>query len=103
MRRTLSTTSVLPRPCAADRSDVLSQALDDEHAACPYLNFTASHDGIGMRRAEELLSEQEQAQIVDAVIRFGGRVSTRRSTDGGECVYQIDRDKDEKIVEAEYV
>ena len=46
---------------------------------CTYLNFTASHDGIGMRRAEELLSEQEQAQIVDAVIRFGGRVSTRRS------------------------
>ena len=70
---------------------------------CPYLNFTASHDGIGMRLAEELLSEQEQTQIVDAVIRFGGRVSTRRSTDGGECVYQIDRDKDEKMVEAEYV
>ena len=56
---------------------------------CTYLNFTASHDGIGMRPAEGLLSEQEQAQMVDAIIRFGGRVSTRQSADGGERVYEL--------------
>lgn len=56
---------------------------------CTYLNFTASHDGIGMRPAEGLLSEQEQAQMVDTISRFGGRISTRRSADGGERVYEL--------------
>lgn len=56
---------------------------------CTYLNFTASHDGIGMRPAEGLLSEQEQAQMIDTIGRFGGRISTRRSADGGERVYEL--------------
>jgi len=58
-------------------------------AGCTYLNFVASHDGIGMRPAEGLLSEQEQAQMVETIVRFGGRVSTRRSEDGGERVYEL--------------
>ena len=56
---------------------------------CTYLNFTASHDGIGMRPVEGLLSEEEQIQMVDTISRFGGRVSTRRSEDGGERVYEL--------------
>jgi len=42
-----------------------------------------------MRPAEGLLSEQEQAQMVETIVRFGGRVSTRRSEDGGERVYEL--------------
>ncbi|MCA9034239.1 MAG: sugar phosphorylase [Planctomycetaceae bacterium] len=56
---------------------------------CTYLNFTASHDGIGMRPVEGLLSEEEQQQMVDTICRFGGRVSTRRTADGGERVYEL--------------
>lgn len=56
---------------------------------CTYLNFTASHDGIGMRPAEGLLSEEEQSQLVDTIGRFGGRVSTRRTSDGGQKVYEL--------------
>ncbi|QEF98499.1 Sucrose phosphorylase [Stieleria maiorica] len=56
---------------------------------CTYLNFTASHDGIGMRPAEGLLSDEEQLQLVETVRRFGGRVSTRRTADGGERVYEL--------------
>ena len=40
---------------------------------CTYLNFTASHDGIGMRPAEGLLSDEEQLQLVETVRRFGGQ------------------------------
>ncbi|QDV24784.1 sugar phosphorylase [Aureliella helgolandensis] len=58
-------------------------------AGCTYLNFTASHDGIGMRPAEGLLSDEEQLQLVETVRRFGGRVSTRRTGDGGERVYEL--------------
>ncbi|MFY9253044.1 MAG: sugar phosphorylase [Fuerstiella sp.] len=56
---------------------------------CTYLNFTASHDGIGMRPAEGLLSDEEQLQLVDTVRHFGGRVSTRRTQDGGERIYEL--------------
>jgi sucrose phosphorylase len=56
---------------------------------CTYLNFTASHDGIGMRPAEGLLSDEEQTQMIDTIQRFGGRVTTRRTPDGGEKVYEL--------------
>ena len=56
---------------------------------CTYLNFTASHDGIGMRPAEGLLSDEEQFQMVETIHRFGGRISTRRATDGTEQVYEL--------------
>ncbi len=56
---------------------------------CTYLNFTASHDGIGMRPAEGLLSDEEQLQLVETVGRFGGKISTRRTEDGGQRVYEL--------------
>jgi sucrose phosphorylase len=56
---------------------------------CTYLNFTASHDGIGMRPAEGLLSDEEQFQMVETIHQFGGRISTRRGADGAEHVYEL--------------
>ena len=56
---------------------------------CTYLNFTASHDGIGMRPAEGLLSDEEQFQMVETIHRFGGRVSTRHGSNGAEHVYEL--------------
>ena len=48
-----------------------------------YFNFIASHDGIGLRPAEGLLSEQEINDLVAAMHKFGGMISWR-SSDGGE-------------------
>lgn len=56
---------------------------------CTYLNFTASHDGIGMRPVEGLLSDHEQFEFIQAMHRFGARVSTRRNSDGSEKVYEV--------------
>ncbi|WKE64839.1 sugar phosphorylase [Gallaecimonas kandeliae] len=47
-----------------------------------YLNFIASHDGIGLRPAEDLLDEQELGAFIGAIERAGGLVSYRRT--GGE-------------------
>lgn len=55
---------------------------------CTYLNFTASHDGIGMRPAEGLLSDEEQQQLVSTIQEFGGEVSTRKTADG-EKIYEL--------------
>lgn len=56
---------------------------------CTYLNFTASHDGIGMRPAEGLLSDEEQAQMVETIRSFGGQISSRKGADGTEKVYEL--------------
>ena len=56
---------------------------------CAYLNFTASHDGIGMRPAEGLLSTEDQGAMIDAVKASGGLVSMRALPDGGEAPYEV--------------
>lgn len=56
---------------------------------CTYLNFTASHDGIGMRPAEGLLSDEEQSQMVETIRGFGGQISSRKGSDGTEKVYEL--------------
>ncbi len=42
-----------------------------------YLNFIASHDGIGLRPAEGLLSEEEIETLIRTMESFGGKVSWR--------------------------
>ena len=56
---------------------------------CAYLNFTASHDGIGMRPAEGILPAEEQSRMIDTIKDIGGLVSMRALPDGGEAPYEI--------------
>lgn len=76
-----------------------------------YLNFIASHDGIGLRPVEGMLDESEIEQITSIMEAFGGRISWRnlnhqevrpyeinislfsalKGTFHGEDGYQIDR------------
>jgi sucrose phosphorylase len=56
---------------------------------CTYLNFTASHDGIGMRPAEGLLPDTEIAQMIETIQAQGGLVSMRALPDGGQSVYEV--------------
>jgi sucrose phosphorylase len=56
---------------------------------CAYLNFTASHDGIGMRPVEGILPQKEQDKVIDTVRANGGLVSMRALAEGGEAPYEI--------------
>ncbi|MFN0264927.1 alpha-amylase family glycosyl hydrolase [Tepidamorphus sp. 3E244] len=56
---------------------------------CAYLNFTASHDGIGMRPAEGILDETEVQRMIETMSRSGARVSMRALGGGKESVYEI--------------
>lgn len=53
-----------------------------------YLNFIASHDGIGLRPAEGLLNEGELNQMIDAFKSFGGEISMRRTPEGDLKPYE---------------
>ncbi|WP_100641527.1 sugar phosphorylase [Alteromonas facilis] len=54
-----------------------------------YFNFIASHDGIGLRPAEGLLTDMEIASLVQTMQNFGGRVSWRTSDLGQQKPYEI--------------
>ncbi|MGD1907890.1 MAG: alpha-amylase family glycosyl hydrolase [Leptolyngbyaceae cyanobacterium] len=56
---------------------------------CAYFNFTASHDGIGMRPAEGLLAAEEYSSLLDTMKHFGGEISMRSRADGSESPYEI--------------
>lgn len=57
-------------------------------AGCTYLNFTASHDGIGLRPAEGILSDEELRELTDCIQRFGGRLTQRQRPDGTLSPYE---------------
>jgi sucrose phosphorylase len=54
-----------------------------------YLNFIASHDGVGMRPTDGLLTEEEKQRLINTMESFGGKVSYRRTPDGRDQPYEI--------------
>ena len=54
-----------------------------------YFNFIASHDGIGLRPAEGLLSDVEIDTLVATMQHFGGHVSYRALENGDRKPYEI--------------
>ncbi|WP_347553131.1 sugar phosphorylase (plasmid) [Pseudalkalibacillus hwajinpoensis] len=75
-----------------------------------YFNFLASHDGIGMRPTEGLLSDNEKQELVDQVKANGGEVSYKSNPDGSQSVYELNinysealKNKNEDITEEDEV
>ncbi|HUV51052.1 MAG TPA: alpha-amylase family glycosyl hydrolase [Anaerolineae bacterium] len=54
-----------------------------------FFNFTASHDGIGVRPLEGILPEEEIDRLIKIVKENGGRVSYKRNSDGSESPYEL--------------
>ncbi len=63
--------------------------VPDVPGGCTYFNFTASHDGIGVRPLEGLLPEDDLNNLVEDTRRNGGKVSMRRNSDGSESPYEL--------------
>ena len=74
------------------RSDYLKQwmmSMPPAPIGCAYFNFTASHDGIGLRPTEGLLTTDEYNSLLATMKKFGGKISMRRHADGSESPYEI--------------
>jgi sucrose phosphorylase len=54
-----------------------------------FFNFTASHDGIGVRPVEGILDDAELAMLIAHVEACGGRVSYKQNTDGSQSPYEL--------------
>ena len=71
---------------------VLSQwakGLHLESAHNTFFNFTASHDGIGVRPLEGILDPAELDGLIDIVKANEGQVSYRQNPDGSESPYEL--------------
>jgi len=66
-----------------------SRAMPPAPMGCAYLNFTASHDGVGMRPAEGLIPADDMARMFETVEAAGGLKSMRALPDGGTSVYEL--------------
>ena len=53
-----------------------------------YLNFIASHDGIGMRPAEGLLSDDEISKMLERLKKNGSQFSMRKLSSNEDKVYE---------------
>jgi len=75
-----------------ENSTLLSEWAKTLRVSSPYntfLNFTASHDGIGVRPLEGILSKSEVERLVDIVKKNGGGVSYKRNPDGSNSPYEL--------------
>lgn len=54
-----------------------------------YLNFIASHDGIGLRPLDGLIDEEERDALVDTIKDFGGKVTMRKAREGYDKPYEL--------------
>ena len=64
-------------------------SLEPPPQGCGYLNFTASHDGIGVRPLEGLVPAAERDALIDHLRARGVHVATKRDADGGDSPYEL--------------
>ena len=66
-----------------------AKGLQLESDSNTFFNFTASHDGIGVRPLEGILPPQELDELVSVVKSNGGQVSYKRNPDGTDSPYEL--------------
>ncbi len=66
-----------------------AKSLPNLNNETTFFNFTASHDGIGVRPLEGLLPENEILELVENMQKFGGFVNFRSNPDGSKNPYEL--------------
>ena len=54
-----------------------------------FFNFTASHDGIGLRPVVGILSDKEIAMLVERTTAHGGYIAQKNNPDGTQSPYEL--------------
>ncbi|WP_252243123.1 MULTISPECIES: sugar phosphorylase [unclassified Clostridium] len=75
-----------------------AKTIDRVSENATYFNFLSSHDGIGMRPTEGILTEEEKQVLVDKVVENGGRVSYKNNTDGTKSVYELNINYNDALI-----
>ncbi len=73
----------------ASKLTVWAQSIKSYGESTTYLNFTASHDGVGFRPTEGILTEDERQALLDITKKHGGKVSVKGNSDGTTTPYEL--------------
>ena len=76
----------------SENTVLLSQWVKELYLSSPdntFFNFTASHDGIGVRPLEGILSAEEIEGIIRVVKKNNGTVSYKQNADGSQSPYEL--------------
>ena len=73
----------------ATRLSAWARDLDPPSDRTAFFNFLASHDGIGVVPARDLLSEAEIGGLARRVLAHGGQVSDKANPDGSMSPYEL--------------
>lgn len=66
-----------------------AQSLEGIGGRTSFFNFTASHDGIGLRPVTGILSQDEIDTLVQRTKAHGGNVSYKANSDGSQSPYEM--------------
>ncbi|PWI32410.1 sugar phosphorylase [Vibrio albus] len=75
--------------------------LEPCSARTTFFNFLASHDGIGVRPVEGILSKEQVENLLTVVQRNGGRVSYKDNGDGTQSPYELNINYFDAICDAD--
>ena len=64
-------------------------SLPPAQSGTSYLNFIASHDGIGLRPLDGLVTSEEINKLVEKTKKSGGKVTYRKSREGYDKPYEL--------------
>ncbi|MBC1549637.1 sugar phosphorylase [Listeria sp. FSL L7-1434] len=73
----------------ATKLSTWAKSISQVSSTATYFNFLASHDGIGMRPATGILSDEEINSLVQKALQNGGQVSYKDNADGTQSVYEL--------------
>lgn len=88
----------------SENADVLSDWLETlvlPNEKVTYFNFLSSHDGIGIRPSEGILTKEQQQELIDATLRNGGVVSYKNNGDGTKSPYELNINYQDALAEPE--
>jgi len=73
----------------ADKLTKWAQSLKLPSSEVCFFNFTASHDGVGLRPIQGILSDEEVKVLTDSVSANEGFISYRTAEDGSQSPYEL--------------
>jgi sucrose phosphorylase len=91
---------------AKEDSTVLSEWAKGLYIDSPsntFFNFTASHDGIGVRPLEGILPKEEINRLIEIVKNNGGDVSFKKNSDGSKSPYELNITYIDALLKKKYI
>ena len=66
-----------------------ASTLIPQSEKCTFLNITSTHDGIGLRPVEGILTKEQINSLVQKTLNHNGYVSYKTNTNGSESPYEL--------------